>query len=164
MVAAGDEVNASDITALEDLTINRPMVRLVQASAQSMADNTATAISFTTEELDTNGFHDPVTNNTRLTPNVAGWYDVRGTYFSATLTTPVDIFVYLRKNLSPVPSGARIGIGAALPSVSAQALIEFNGSTDYVELVGTQNSAGAANTSVSGYATSTLEMRFVSNS
>jgi len=161
MVATGDEINAEDITDIEDLTFRAPGVRLVQSVAQSIPDNTATAITFTTEDLDPNSFHDPVTNNTRITPTVAGWYRFNGTYFSATITTPVLFATYLRKNnASTIPPGYR-GISTnSSPSVACEALIEMNGSTDYVELVALQDSAGATNTAVSAYIACVFECEY----
>jgi hypothetical protein len=170
MVAAGDEVNASDLTTLEDLTIRRPMVRLVQAVAQSIPDNTGTAITFTTEDLDTYGFHDPVTNNTRITPSVAGWYRFHGTYFTSTPTFPAVpnamLACYMRKNLSTVPPGSRTlpVTNVVSPSVACTALVEMNGTTDYMEFVGLQDSSGALNTAISAYIASTFECVFVANS
>ena len=167
MPDAGDEILDTDFTDLEDKTVNKPIVRLTQAVVQSIPDNTATAITFTTEEEDTDGFHDPVTNNTRITPTVAGWYRFYGSYFSATLTTPVLLACYLRKNnTGSVPPGKRVlnQAGVVSPGVSCTALIEMDGSTDYVEFIALQDSAGATNTAVTGYITSTFECEFVRNS
>lgn len=161
MVASGDEITAADITDLEDLTIRRPAVRLVQAVVQSMPDNTQTALTFTTEELDDYGFHDVAVNNTRITPTVAGWYRFTGAYVSGVLTTPVSFMVILRKNGTNIPSGFRnTGLGT-FPSSTISLLAEMNGTTDYMEMTGIQDSAGATNTAVTTWATSMFECEFV---
>lgn len=165
MVATGDEINASDITSVENLTIVKPIVRLVQSVVQSIPDNVGTALTFTTEDEDSYNFHDPVTNNTRITPSIAGWYTFRGTYFSATLTTPVLLACYMRKNGATIPPGNRSLYQAAVvsPSVNCSALISMNGTTDYVEFVALQDSAGAVNTAISAYIASTFECIFERN-
>lgn len=165
-MASGDEINAENISDLEDLTIRKPSCRLVQAVVQSIPDNTATAITFTTEDDDDLGFHDPVTNNTRVTPTIPGWYRFNGTYFSATLTTPVLFAVYFRKNNTgshPPGKRALYQAGVVSPGVSCSALIEMNGTTDYVELVALQDSAGATNTASTGYIACVIECEFSKN-
>jgi hypothetical protein len=163
MVASGDEINASDITDLEDLTIRRPFVRLVQATIQSIPDAVGTALTFTTEDEDLLSFHDPVTNNTRITPTIAGWYRFYGTYFSATLTTPALFACYMRKNGTTIPPGNRVTYNAATvsPGVNCTAAISMNGTSDYVEFVALQDSAGATNTAISAYIASTFECEYI---
>lgn len=161
MVASGDEINASDITSLEDLTIRAPMCRLVQSGVQSIANNVGTALTFTTEDFDPYNFHDSVTNTTRILPTVAGWYRFHGTYFSSTFTSPTLFAVYLRKNGATIPPGMRALYSAAVvsPGVNCTALIEMNGTSDYVELIALQASSGATNTAVSAYIASTFECK-----
>lgn len=165
MVATGDEVVAADITAITDLTVSKPIVRLVQTVGQSISSSTLTALTFTTEAIDTHGFHDNATNNARITPNVAGYYDVRGTYFvSAPWTTPVDMDCSLRQNgsgsIAPAERGVS-GTSTIVQSKSTRALLSFNGTTDYVELLAFQNSAGANTSNVATRFSSTFECIFV---
>ena len=161
MVAAGDEIVAADITEIEDLTIRKPLVRMVQTVAQSIPDATVTAMTFTTEDIDTHGFHDTVTNNTRITPNVAGYYTIRGAYFSAAPTTLVDFDCSLRKNGSTsLAPGNRGNAGGIVQSQACATLVSFNGSTDYVELMAQQNSSGAVLSNVSVRFSSVFEAIF----
>ena len=121
--------------------------------------NTAVAITFTTEDIDTHGFHDNVTNNSRVTPTVAGIYTVRGAVVFEALTTPVFTAVWIRKNGSTgLPPAARTPGGTSAGGIYTAALVTFNGTTDYVELIGQQDSAGADNTNVSSQYTSVLEL------
>jgi hypothetical protein len=168
MPAAGDPISAADVTAIEDLTVEGPCVRLVQTVAQSIADNTATALTFSTEELDTNGFHDTGSNTQRITPNIAGWYRFFGNYCTNTLPgTLVFQACYLRKNGGGGTSIAPVGKGGLPSTVSqsqqATALISMNGSTDYVEVMAIQDSTGSANTAVSAFLSSVFECQFVRN-
>jgi hypothetical protein len=161
MAATGDEVVAADLTAITDLTVSRPLVRMVQTVGQSIADATITALTFTTEEIDTHGFHDNATNNTRITPNVAGYYDVRGTYFMSTSTSPVSQDCHLRQNGSgSIAPGERGISGTIAQSQPTRALLAFNGSTDYVELMAFQDSAGANTSNVSSRFSSVFEAIF----
>src|SRR3982750_3036163 len=91
MVAAGDIVYASDVQTVKDYTTGRPLVRLIQQVAQSVTSQVtpATAVTFgaSSESIDTHGFHDTVTNNTRITPNIAGYYRATGIVWLAGATT-----------------------------------------------------------------------------
>jgi hypothetical protein len=153
MPAAGDEIVAADITELEDYTTGKPIGRMQQTVAQSIPDNTQTALTFTTEDIDTHNFHDTGVNNSRITPTVAGYYRFDYCFYIGLMTTPVGADVMIRKNGSVVnfPSGDRIVGSASLElSMSGWTYLLMNGTTDYVEVMGYQNSAGAVNTSVSG--------------
>jgi len=178
MVAAGDPVESADITGIADYTTSKPLVRLVVNGTQSIPDNTQTAIQFAgADDIDTHGFHDPASNNTRITPTVAGYYDARGTYFTATLSSCTTMDCNIRKNgssnLAPAArfggaaghtvttSGtpSTIGTGNAF-AASCQALVSMNGSTDYVELIVRQDSAGAINANASSQFSSAFELIF----
>src|SRR3954467_11462650 len=99
MPAAGDPVAATDITTLQSYTTLRPIVRMVQSVAQTaIASGTITACTFTTEDVDSNGFHDNVTNNSRITPNVAGWYRFHGAVSFTGQTDYTVVQAYLRIN------------------------------------------------------------------
>lgn len=161
MVAAGDEIVVTDITTIEDYTIRRPVGFMQQAVAQSMPDNTMTAITWTTETYDTHGYHDTAVNNTRVTPLLAGYYTVEGAYWSASMTTPVSIDAFIRKNgVTTIPAGTKTLGVSTTQAMWAGTQIEMNGSTDYFELCGTQDSTGAVNTTVSSRFTSFLLWRF----
>ena len=148
-VTSGSRILASTINDLISYALNPGIVRLVQGSVQSIPDNTLTALTFAgTDDIDVYGFHDPTTNNTRITPNIPGTYLFFGAYWTATPGTPVDFDCSVRKNGTSVATGTR-GLPTLQFSQYAQGVFDMNGSTDYVELMALQNSAGAANTNVS---------------
>jgi hypothetical protein len=161
---AGGNIQATDITNVEAKTTGKPICRLIQQAAQSMPDNVATALTFAagSEEVDSHGFHDTAVNNTRITPNVAGWYRFAGCYFSAGMTTPVSRSAIFRKNgatlIAPGPRDAGASITS---SKEVGALILMNGTSDYVELLGQQDSSGAVNTNVATQQSSTFECEYV---
>jgi hypothetical protein len=156
-VAAGAKIIAADIP-LE----NYPVGRMVQAVAQSIPDATITALTFTTEDFDTHGQHDPVTNNSRITPNVAGYYEFHGVYYTAAPTTPANMDAFFRKNgTGSQASGDRGNDGALAQSRAAHITQPMNGTTDYMELCAFQDSAGATNSNVSARFTSYVEWKYL---
>lgn len=54
-------------------------VSVYQANLQTIANNTATALTFTSENYDTDGFHSTVTNTSRLTvpSGKGGYYEIK---------------------------------------------------------------------------------------
>jgi len=150
-VATGDRILASTVNDIIKYGLNRALVRLVQTAAQSIPDATLTALTFTgAEDIDVYGFHDPTTNSSRITPNIPGTYLFFGSYFTAVPTTPVNIDCSIRKNAATVTAtGNRDVLGALASSQYAQGIFDMNGSTDYAELIGFQDSSGAVNTNVS---------------
>ena len=160
-MAAGDPITASDYAAIKRASMSRMVCKLTQAAAQSMPDNVATALTFGTgsEVVDTDNFHDMVTNNTRITPTVSGWYLFMGAVFLASATTPVSREAYFRQNgATSIPCSWRdVGYGISSGALIEPTQIFCNGTTDYVELMMRQDSAGAVNTNVSGQQSSTFE-------
>lgn len=149
---AGDIIYAQDI--------NRPITWITQQVAQSLANSTDTAITFGTGAtvIDTDNFHDETTNNTRITPNRPGFYMFVGTLF---LTNSAAITAYnatiARNGTVQAPRSRQKPAGTNVTcSTQVSVLLDMNGSTDYVELFGTQTSGGALNTTVGGSFTSSL--------
>ncbi len=166
MVAAGDPVESSDVTTVEDYTIRKPIVRLIQQVAQSMTSGTAAALTFGTgsEDIDTHGFHDVSVNNTRITPTIAGYYRLSGCFSmsSATYTQSLAGFRKNGSNVSPLTTLRPDAASASANSTPATAVtLTANGSTDYFEFIGQQNSGGAQNTSVAAGLASVFECEFI---
>jgi hypothetical protein len=104
---------------------NQPAFSAYQSVAQTLASNTYTKITFTTEEFDTN-------NNfasSRFTPTVAGYYQITGCVSVATSFCTIYPTIYKNGGLFKFGSGMQT---SAIASVSS--LIYLNGSTDYVEI------------------------------
>lgn len=119
-----------------------PAFRAYQATLQSISDNTFTKLTLNTEVFDTNSNYD--TSTYRFTPTVAGYYFISGTlYFNA---APQFLTVSIFKNGLQDARGPQSGNGLYIYNSTATALIYLNGSTDYVELYGYQNSGTAKNT------------------
>jgi hypothetical protein len=105
-----------------------PKVGAYQSTNQSFLDVTDTKILFQTEEFDTNNNF----SSSRFTPTVAGYYEIGGALqFTATTT---------EMRLKLLVNGADfkiIGNSVSTNFVAGSALVLLNGSTDYVELWGT---------------------------
>ena len=136
-----------------------------QNAAQSLSNTTWTALSIDNEVDDTYNGHSNVTNPSRYTCQVAGWYAVGGCY------APVGAAggfraVRIQKNGSPVlGSGCYIlpasptsnpEIGVVTPTVSVQLAVN-----DYVEVAGWQSSGGALNTVLDVDLRCSLTVRFL---
>lgn len=175
MPAAGDKILITDLSAVTSGSITKPIVRLVQASAQTITFNTNVAVQFTSETIDTDNFFNAGTSTTRVTPNKAGYYRVSGSLYMAASGAYSNVTCYIRKNgvTALAPAGRIGGLGfqgapASAPTsqfagVNCQVLIDCNGSTDYLELVAFQTNTGSANqnTNANGQYSSSLEVEFV---
>jgi hypothetical protein len=155
---------AEAVDADVDDIVRPPLGRIVASGTQALADNTATAVQFSAaDEIDTHGQHSPSVNNTRVTPNVAGYYRFDGTAFFNEQATPNNIQTYFRKNgVTNLPPGGRMpGSSTTASSLSTTVIQDMNGSTDYVELMALQDSAGADTTHSSVQLTSVVQWQYL---
>lgn len=144
-VFAGDPIYASDINLFHD----KPIGRATQSAAQALADATFVAITLTTEEYDTHGFHSTASNTSRVTPTVAGYYRFTGIVTFEAQATGVGLDVHFRLNGTQSITGAvRIPGTTTIVAQQLTVTVPMNGTTDYIELMGRQDSAGADNTMV----------------
>jgi hypothetical protein len=128
--------------------------RVYHNAAQSIATGTPTALSMNTERYDTDGFHDTVTNNTRLTvpAGLAGKYHIAGSLAWAAASDAINRRAQIRLN-----GTTNIAVSGG-PAVNSASEITFQCVShtydlavgDYVELVAVQASAGAVNVNAAG--------------
>ncbi|MFJ8606382.1 hypothetical protein ACIRH0_04210 [Streptomyces sp. NPDC093675] len=129
--------------------LNPPLFVGTQTSAQSIPNSGSvwTAINLNTEQVDSYGGHDTVTNNSRYTAQVAGLYQVCGVVGFANNATGVR--------------GARLHVNGSVVQGTAQMTLTANGSGtglptpirtvrlaagDFVEVAGWQSSGAALST------------------
>ena len=106
-------------------------------TAQSLTDNTYAKVALQTEVLDTNSNFDS-SSNYRFTPTVAGKYYFEGQTFNmgSDNTSVRNIYVSIYKNGSQYKEsrinfhGSEITFG----TFQVSAILDMNGSSDYVEL------------------------------
>jgi len=128
---------------------NYPAFLATRATNQSIPNNTVTKVQFDTEVFDTDNYYDNSTNY-RFTPLVAGKYFVTLQAGFANLTNVTHrIVLEIHKNGSTY---ARVGDLAANsdssadPNLTMSAIVEMNGSTDYLEGAIYQDTGGAVST------------------
>lgn len=169
-MAAGDPVYASDIANISAGANLKNVTRLVQAVAQSgIANNTATPVTFTTEDFDYGGAHNTSTNTSRITPTRAGIYQFDGSICFPGRTDWTLLYCYIRINgSSQLAPGGRISFangssGTLTQCVACRAKYPMNGTTDYAELIlhGSNAASGTFSTIVGGAQTSTFEAEFL---
>ena len=114
-------------------------------SAQSVSDATVTKVQFSVENFDTDNCYDHSTNY-RFTPNVAGKYFVYGLLLARGTGTETGLSrIYIYKNSSIVaveqfdPSTNRYNNA----SRNIQAIVDMNGSSDYIEMHGLVDTTGS---------------------
>lgn len=130
-----------------------PAFSAYSSVATPVSNATWTKIGFQTKEYDTASAYDATTNY-RFQPQVAGYYQVNGqTTFGITSNT-LWALAAIYKNGTAYKYGINAnGSGNGL-LVSANTLVFLNGSTDYIEFYGYQNSgstqsSGTANANAS---------------
>src|ERR1700755_1721095 len=162
-MAAGDPIKASDSTTIAQASTLAPIVRLIQQVVQAVAASSVdTAITFGSgsEDIDTDGFHDTTTNTSRITPTVAGYFELSGVYSSASNASSMGASI--GKNGTRVPSGQLESVATAdnRGIVTGPVILTANGSTDYFELYARQGTAGTVNTFISGQFACILQCKY----
>ena len=126
---------------------NTPAFSAKPSSNQSITANTWTKVTLGTENLDTDGNF----ASSRFTPTTAGNYFINFKIYSGSANTYIYSAIY--KNGSNIITGNMDGSQAGGNSICA--IINFNGSTDYVEAYTFQGSSAGnienVNTQFSGY-------------
>jgi len=111
-------------------------------AAQSIANNVWTKIAFNTELFDTNSNYDPTTNY-RFTPTVAGYYQLNYSTNPSAAASGTFAFAVLYKNGVSIALAALATNNTSTGTVSTGSfLVSMNGSTDYLEIYGYQNTGG----------------------
>jgi hypothetical protein len=112
--------------------------------------NNGAALTWDTEDVDTDGWHSTSSNTSRITPTKAGY--VR---FSGTIGWAVGANTTTRRGVAIDTNGTNRRYGSMIvPSATASQnvyvtglwTLPCNGTTDYFELIGYQNSGGALDT------------------
>jgi hypothetical protein len=146
--APGEILTATNLNAV---TIPwNAICQLRMSTPQSLTNNTSTALSFDTEDLDPRGWH-AGGSPTLVTPTVAGWYRATMSIDWQTDTDYTRASFELQKNEAnctprryrdPQP---RVTTGD--PTGMSWPLVSLNGTTDRFRIVATQvNTSTGANT------------------
>lgn len=153
------------LDVLEPRVSAKPLVRLNQAVAHNLVHNTVTALVFTTEDIDTHGFHTNGGTNSRITPTLAGYYRFRAVASFSSRSDYAQLQISIGKNgAAQAPSGRQVPpLIAGIRAVEAEAILPANGTTDYFEALALQANTGSATviTNVSGSSTSSFECEWL---
>jgi hypothetical protein len=136
-------VSSADLSGNLQLQWNgqaAPAFSAYQSSAQTLSTSTATKLTFTTEEFDTNNNFASST----FTPTVAGYYQVSGGIQVSTTRCDVQVLIY--KNGAVWKQG---GYGSSQAANTVSGLVYCNGSTDYIDLYGIVSVGQALNANAS---------------
>jgi len=140
----GAKVNAMVFDAAGHASMPQNVVafRAYSLVAQSFANSTFTKVALATKLFDTASAFDNVTNN-RFQPLVSGYYQINGQInFVGASAGYVQAAIY--KNGAQYSPGSACANNTSTGGSGLVAdVVYLNGSTDYVELWGWQNSGGA---------------------
>ncbi len=165
---AGQIIEDEDFASISASSDEKPIGRVTASGTQSLTHNTYIGINMAIEEIDTHGFHSTTVNTSRVTPTVPGYYRFTGSVAHAGRTDYVFIETTIRVNGgTPIAPTTRDRVPLADAATTmcqiASAIVECDGVTDYVEVVGRQlNGASAAQvTAQSVHLSSSLEWEFL---
>jgi len=140
----GGSLTVTGTATIEDsLTAAQPICIVNNSTTQAITTTSFTAATFDTDIADASGMHSTVSNTSRITPVVAGYYLISYRIRFATVTG--NTVAYLQQN--GVSTSRRFGalqslVDSFVSDLSGCDLMYFNGTTDYVELYVYQNSGG----------------------
>ena len=153
--ASGDTIGLAT-GASQTLAVNTPAFRAERSSSQSISNATNTKIQFNDENFDTDNCYDNTTND-RFTPNVAGKYFVYAQISSYGGATDAlkEVNPAIRRNGSNV-SRSSIGWVSAtdyfhVATSYLSAVVDMNGTTDYVEVFQYADATSTPNVQGSGF-------------
>jgi hypothetical protein len=113
-----------------------PAFNAYLSANQSVTSGVATKVALNTEEFDTNGNYDNVTNY-RFTPTVAGYYQLNLNLLGYSSTSQISqLSTWLYKNGSVYTYLQVYNSPIIVTSVSLSTIVYANGTTDYFEMYG----------------------------
>ena len=130
---------------LTGLPIIPSVVRVIRSDYQVLANSTDTVINFDNDSsgssFDTNNFYN--TSNYRFTPTIAGYYQLTA-QLEFSLNSGNNMFgVMIFKNGSEALRVRRWNDGSnSNVNINVTGIVAFNGSSDYAQAYGWQNSGG----------------------
>lgn len=146
----------ANVKALGDFLLGVPVFYGYQTTTQSILTGTPTAINIDTEVLDSASGHSNTSNPSRYVPQAPGVYYVIATVAWASGPATASY----RRAWVRVNGGNQKGLVGSIDqsspvtcAVTAQGLVQCNGTTDYIECFGAQaTGSNLATTSNSDYA------------
>ena len=134
-----EQVNALLVNAL----IRGPAFSAYQSTVQALPAASFTKLNLQSEEFDTATCFDSTTNY-RFTPNVAGYYQITAEVMVPATTRALSA-IYKNGSLFKLGTDNVLASATAIRTAVA-ALVQMNGTTDYVELFVFTNTASTTTT------------------
>jgi hypothetical protein len=141
MAYSGQTLTAQLVDQLE----NPPLAVLQQTVTQSIANGSWTVMPFDTEIVDSYSGHSTVTNTSRYTCQLAGWYRVTVRAAFATNSTG-SRGARVHKNGAYIQGGANLLGAGTLNAIVEASHVLLLAVGDYVEGAAGQNSGGSLST------------------
>lgn len=132
----------ADGSSVVSTAFNGTQVR--KAATQSIPNGTITALNFDTENWDDGGWHDNVTNNTRITVNFTGRVQITAN-LNIVMTSNANMWVRIYKNGSEVAMSHTYSSAAITNGVTLCEEFDCT-SGDYFEMYAQHNLGASANT------------------
>jgi hypothetical protein len=121
-----------------------PQCRVALRTAWVLLNSTDTLLNFNAADIwDTDTIHDTTTNNTRLRPATKGIYVCTAQMNFAGNATGTRRVQILLNSATLIANTEISAVGAGQTALTALAVWQFNGSTDYIEMQVFQNSGGS---------------------
>jgi hypothetical protein len=148
-------------------TLAPPQVQCIQTVTQSITNNTATAVLFDTEIVDSDNFHSTATNTTRLVAPMPGWYELKGGVGYAAAAATGYRAAGWQTTISSVTSILAgsfnlAAVSTTVCAVEARTMRVFLNAGDYVELMALHTLGSALGTAATAAWNPTATMTFVS--
>jgi hypothetical protein len=118
---------------------NQPAFSAHGTANQTLSNGTFTKIAYNTEIFDTNSNYDPTTNF-RFTPTVAGYYQINAVCAFGSAVSGAAILSLYKNGTEFIRASVFSLLGG--PNINISNLVYANGTTDYFEIFGWQNSGG----------------------
>jgi len=123
-------IDSSGLTTIKPVV---PAFSVYRNGDQAITSATYTKMQLNVENFDTNNFFDSTTNY-RFQPTIAGYYQINGAFYPVSANSANYVFCQIYKNGTVEVWGTSAGPASGQDGVSqVNALIEMNGSTDYLE-------------------------------
>lgn len=118
-----------------------------RSTTQAIGTGSATKVQLDSEEWDSNSYYDAVTNF-RFLPLVAGYYQINGAVGLDSLGSEISCYASIFKNGSEYRRGTLLFTSNTSQNLApvVSSVVQFNGSTDYVELFVFHNHGSNRNT------------------
>lgn len=137
---------------------NPPSAYAYSSASQSIANNTLTALTFNNERWDTDGLHDNVTFNNRVTCTQTGVYLlIAEVVWAANGTGNRSLAIYHNGTLLLRSTGLLPGTAAGTLAMEVTTMYSL-AAGDYIEAMVSQTSGGALSTALSGATGASLIM------